>query len=413
MRKRRLLAIFLVLVFAAASMSQTVFAASKAPKKIRLNKTKATMYVGETKTLKVTVTPKSASKAVKWTSSNKKVATVTKKGKIKALKAGKTVITCTSKSNKKVKAKCTITVKKPVKTNKIKFTNTDSDGNILLDVGADYKLKIKITPSNATYKTVKWKSSDKSVATVDENGNVTGVATGTAVVTCYSSKYPKVKAKCKVTVKEPVDDEAVLDNALSIFSLTGKPLYYWLHNDRRTIEETSSGQPIWSVKTNENGSLKYVYAYSSWDKLASTYVETNTPQITFDGDTEPGNPSAIRESLKNGSYNFAKDPQKVVVGWNMWASDETKASLQKMLNCKISDEVYQDLIDYRNTWAANYPGGGVMIIYGKNDKGVLTGRYAGYYTYNMSENYFTYAVVGVAPDDKETYGKVFYGDEYY
>lgn len=73
--------------------------------KVRLNMTKKTLTVGKTVTLKV----KGTKKKVKWSSSNKKVASVSSKGKVKAKKAGKATIT--AKVGKK-KYKCKITVKK-------------------------------------------------------------------------------------------------------------------------------------------------------------------------------------------------------------------------------------------------------------------------------------------------------------
>ena len=81
--------------------------------KVKLNKTKSTMTIGKKQTLKATVTPKKASsKAVVWKSSNKKVATVTSKGVIKAKKAGTATITATAKDGSGKKATCKITVKK-------------------------------------------------------------------------------------------------------------------------------------------------------------------------------------------------------------------------------------------------------------------------------------------------------------
>ncbi|MBQ9014992.1 MAG: Ig-like domain-containing protein [Firmicutes bacterium] len=69
------------------------------------------MKKGKKKTLKATVSPSNAAnKAVTWKSSNKKVATVTSKGVVKAKKKGKATITVTTKDGKK-KATCKITVK--------------------------------------------------------------------------------------------------------------------------------------------------------------------------------------------------------------------------------------------------------------------------------------------------------------
>lgn len=395
-------------MFAVMAFTQTAMAASKAPKKIKLNKTKVTMYVGDTKTLKTTFTPSKAGKSVKWTSSNKKVATVTKKGRIKALKAGKTVITCTSKLNKKVKVKCRVTVKKPVKTKSIKL----SDSSILLDIGYSYKLKAKVSPSTATYKTVKWKSSDKSVVTVSSSGKCVGVAPGEAVITCYSEKYPAVKAKCRVEVMKPrnvMNDEELLEKFELILSHSCEPMYLKLQGQSVSSKRDSCGDYIYSIDFNANGTVKYIDALAGWVSLGSTYCQYSaSPYITFGG--KPDNAMDIRDSVRDGTYDFANDPDEVKIGWFMWAKDESKANLEKMINGRISNAVYDQLISYRNSTTANLSGGSVVIVYGKNPDGVLTGRYAGLVSYNMSSNASYYAIIGVASDNEETYGKVLTGN---
>lgn len=112
--KKTLAALLAVaMVLTAVGVTTTTADAKKAKvKKITLSAKKKTLKVGKSFTLKVkSVKPKKASKAVKWKSSNKKVATVNAKGKVVAKKAGKATITATSKSNKKVKSTCKITVK--------------------------------------------------------------------------------------------------------------------------------------------------------------------------------------------------------------------------------------------------------------------------------------------------------------
>ena len=86
-------------------------AATKAS--IKLNKTKATIYVGKSLQLKATVTGKS--KKVSWRSSNKNVAVVTSKGKVTAKKVGK--VRVIAKANGKSKS-CSVTVKKKSKPSK-------------------------------------------------------------------------------------------------------------------------------------------------------------------------------------------------------------------------------------------------------------------------------------------------------
>ncbi len=79
--------------------------ATAAPKKLKLNHTSCTIKTGKTKTLKV-ISKKNSSK-ITWKSSNKKIATVSKKGLIKAKKPGK--VTITAKLGK-LKATCKVTV---------------------------------------------------------------------------------------------------------------------------------------------------------------------------------------------------------------------------------------------------------------------------------------------------------------
>ena len=81
--------------------------------KVKLNKTKANLYIGKSLTLKTTLSPKKPSnKGIIWKSSNTKVATVTSKGVVKAKKAGTVTITATAKDGSGKKATCKITVKK-------------------------------------------------------------------------------------------------------------------------------------------------------------------------------------------------------------------------------------------------------------------------------------------------------------
>ena len=68
--------------------------------------------------------------------------------------------------------------------------------------GQTTQLSAAIVPENASYTVPQWKSSDPSVASVDENGCVTAVAEGTAVITASAKDNPAVFAECTVTVRQ-------------------------------------------------------------------------------------------------------------------------------------------------------------------------------------------------------------------
>ena len=69
----------------------------------------------------------------------------------------------------------------------------------------DYEyLYATTTPSNVYYKELRWESSDESVAVVNQYGEVTAMALGTAEITVSSVQNPEAYANCKVTVCEHV-----------------------------------------------------------------------------------------------------------------------------------------------------------------------------------------------------------------
>ena len=72
-----------------------------------------------------------------------------------------------------------------------------------LTVGDTETLTATVAPDNATDKTVTWTSSNSTVATVDQNGVVTAVARGTAVITATAADGSGASASCTVTVTRP------------------------------------------------------------------------------------------------------------------------------------------------------------------------------------------------------------------
>lgn len=79
---------------------------------LHLDESELTMRVGETKTMLAVVMPANASnKGITWTSSDPSVASVSQSGVVTAMKAGKVVITATSKDNSSARARCTVLIR--------------------------------------------------------------------------------------------------------------------------------------------------------------------------------------------------------------------------------------------------------------------------------------------------------------
>lgn len=169
---KKLLRLFCLTMILTLAMIGVV---SASPSKVKLNKTSATIYRGNTLSLKVTGTKNN----ITWSTSNKKVATVSSKGKVTAKAKGKAVIK--AKVNKKTYS-CKVTVK-----------DYSLKSKATVNLGKSYKLKL----SGATASKVKWYSSNKKIITVSK-GVVKTKAKGTATV---SAKYLGKTYKCKIVVK--------------------------------------------------------------------------------------------------------------------------------------------------------------------------------------------------------------------
>ena len=169
----------------------TVKAPKVAVKDVDLNKSKASVAVGENVTLKATVSPSNATdKTVTWKSSDTSIAKV-KNGVVTGVKPGTATITVTTANGKK--ATCKVTVTKRVSATSVKLNKSKAS----VAVGKTMTLKETVLPSKTTDKSVKWKSSNTSVAKV-KDGVVTGVKAGTATITVTTANGKK--ATCKVTV---------------------------------------------------------------------------------------------------------------------------------------------------------------------------------------------------------------------
>ena len=163
---------------------------------VTLDKTTLSLDTGKTGQLTASVAPTDATnKAVSWSSDTTTVATVDNTGKVTAVKAGTAKITVKTTDGSKT-AVCTVTVKDPV----INVTGVTLDKTALsLEEGATGQLTATVSPSNASDKSITWKSADESIATVDDSGKVTAVKAGSVDVTATTKDGNKA-AKCAVTV---------------------------------------------------------------------------------------------------------------------------------------------------------------------------------------------------------------------
>ena len=144
---------------------------------------------GKSLTLKPTLEPVNSPEKITYTSSNKKVATVSAKGVVKGVKPGTAKITVKSGS-KKVVVRVKVTGVKTTKLSGVPAAKSVSKGKT-------FKIKAEAAPKNTSEK-ITYTSSNKKVATVTAKGVVKGLRKGTATITVKSGSK---KMTCKVTVK--------------------------------------------------------------------------------------------------------------------------------------------------------------------------------------------------------------------
>ncbi len=186
---------------------------------IVLSETEKTVNEGETFTLTATVNPADATNpAIEWSSSDVAVATVDENGVVAAVSEGEATITATSVADPTKTASCKVVVKKPfVAVDGITLSETTAK----LEIGSTITLTATVSPENATEPAVTWSSDNTAVATV-EDGVVTAVSVGEAVIT---AKAGEMTAECKVTVEIVTGLSSILsenDGAVEVYDIAGQ-----------------------------------------------------------------------------------------------------------------------------------------------------------------------------------------------
>lgn len=226
---------------------------------------------GKTETINAIITPENATrKGITWTSSNANVATVTN-GVVKGISAGTATITATTKDGGFTDT-CEVTVTQNAVTG-VRISEK------LIDLGMGYKKQITATvmPDDATDKSVEWTSENPEIATVSDNGTITGKSYGRTVVTATTTDGGYT-AKCVVRVK-PIetrdatgDNEFVLSNADS---------------ETKLVSSTATGMSLEQTNSNVGAEVYKDFEVFS-DNKAKISFKFNTGGQRVDGGTSGG-----------------------------------------------------------------------------------------------------------------------------
>ena len=208
-----------------------------APTSLTLNKSALTLEHDETFKLEISnATPVDATRSVAWKSLDTSVATVNQEGLVTGVKDGNTQIVATSTLDTNVTVTCDVTVKTTDKP----LQGVNVNASMTLSKGSSNQLNVTFNPSNAyPIPSVTFKSNDTSVATVDENGKVSAVNTGSTQIEVKAVQNDITKyGYCQVTVT----DKAMFTKISGTQSnWAGK---YLIVNDNAKKAFNSSASPI-------------------------------------------------------------------------------------------------------------------------------------------------------------------------
>lgn len=165
---------------------------------VTISPTSTSIEAGQTAQLTATVLPANAdNKNISWSTGDGSIASVDDNGKVTANSVGKTTITVTTEDGG-FTATCEVTVTAPPAP--IEVESISMKAATTIGIGSSETLVVTYYPEDAnTGKALTWKSDDTSIATVDANGKVTGVAAGKTTITATTANGKS--ATCVVTVQ--------------------------------------------------------------------------------------------------------------------------------------------------------------------------------------------------------------------
>ena len=198
-----------------ATCKVTVKAKPVQVESVSLSQTIISLVEGDAFRLEAFVGPTNvANKSVTWTSSNPSVAKVGQDGNVVAKVPGEAVITVRTTDRRKT-ATCRVIVEARVVD---VYSVTLSNAILELVEGDSAKLVANVAPSDATNKSIFWKSSDESIAVVGPDGTVSAKSPGTATITVVTEDHG-LTSECQVSVEKrivPVRYVKLSESSLSL-----------------------------------------------------------------------------------------------------------------------------------------------------------------------------------------------------
>lgn len=267
--------------------------------------------IGRERQLEATTQPANASRhTVYWTSLDLSIASVDDEGVVYGIRPGTTQIAATTSNG--------LTVMTEVEVKDIRMIEelTLNAASLTLGEDATAKLMLSIFPSDAS-ESVSWTVEDPTVATVDQEGNITCVAMGDTYVTVQSDSGVEATCAIKVISKdEVVQTVEVNKKAIEIFEGENRIIQTRVKPAQaldKTVTFTSSDPAIASISgesiiTGVSKGTCTVYATASSGVSAEIAVTVKGASVKLNKDSmqlKPGANAALKVQLKPAALTTA------------------------------------------------------------------------------------------------------------
>ena len=153
----------------------------------------------------------------------------------------------------------------------VQSVDIDSVTTAIESKGGTYQFTSKVLPANATNKTLKWTSSNPKVATVDQNGKVTGISEGRVTITAEATDGSGKKDSAPMSVNFHIDHTKIPATGIKI-SKTSAELSGWRDSTPIEATLTPSNTTDWVEWDSSNSDVAYV----NNGKISAGYPGTAT-----------------------------------------------------------------------------------------------------------------------------------------
>lgn len=261
---------------------------------VTLNQEDAHLEAGETLTLEATVGPDDAiNKKVDWKSDNEAVATVSAEGVVTAHAVGQTTIHAIANDGGGAKAACTITVD-PTKVASIALSSES------LEIRKNHQAQISATvaPTNATDTRIVWSSTNEDVAKVSEEGIVSAIAPGNAVIKATSQDGSQVEGTCQVKVLPVLKGDSNDDDEVNIVDVVNTINYI--------LNKVTGKFSLEAADVNGDGSISVSDVSGTTEIIMQQSLETMNSRAIAKANMDMDAPSADCLVLtQNGQKSIA------------------------------------------------------------------------------------------------------------